>query len=89
MAAGNICLQATLLGLSVHQMAGIYPDKVRELYAVPEDVHPLTALAIGYLADAQSLPEGFRQRDQAPRPRKKLPEFVFGNKWGTASGVVT
>jgi nitroreductase len=88
LAAGNICLQATALGLCVHQMAGILPDKVRELYAVPEGIHPLTALAIGYPADAQTLPESLKQRDQAPRPRKKLPEFVFGGKWGTASSVV-
>src|SRR3954466_4599813 len=44
LAAGNICLEATARGLSVHQMIGIVPDKARELFHVPEGVQPLTAL---------------------------------------------
>ena len=54
-AAGNICLEATARGLSVHQMAGIVPDVIRETYQVPEDFVPVTAIAIGYSADPESL----------------------------------
>src|SRR2546426_5475838 len=31
-AVANLIVQATALGLVVHQMAGIFPDKIRELY---------------------------------------------------------
>src|SRR5262245_27843913 len=37
----NLIVQATALGLCVHQMAGFYPDKVRELYGVPDDFEPV------------------------------------------------
>src|SRR5918996_1420772 len=40
LAVANLITQATALGLYVHQMAGIYPDRVRELYSVPDDFEP-------------------------------------------------
>ncbi|WP_372715817.1 nitroreductase family protein [Novipirellula sp.] len=83
LAAGNICFEATARGLAVHQMIGIHPDKARELFEIPADVQPLTAMAIGYAADPDSLPEELKQRDLAPRQRKPLSEFVFSGKWGT------
>jgi nitroreductase len=85
LAAGNICFEATARGLYVHQMIGILPDKVRELYNVPDGVQPLTGLAIGYAADPSTLSEKLKERDIAPRTRKPLAEFVFSGKWGTAS----
>ncbi len=89
LAAGNICFEATARGLFVHQMIGILPDKARELYSIPDGHDALTALAIGYRADPESLSEQLRKRDGAPRSRKPLGEFVFGSTWGKASGLVT
>jgi nitroreductase len=88
LAAGNLCLEATARGLSVHQMIGILPAKARAEFHIPEGVQPLTGLAIGYAADAATLPEKYRERDLAPRTRKPLAEFVFGGAWGTASSLV-
>ncbi len=88
LASASLTLEATARGLFVHQMIGILPDRVRELYQVPEGVQPLTGLAIGYVADPNVLPEAYRQRDLAPRQRKPLAEFVFGGQWGTASNIV-
>ena len=82
LAAGNICLEATARGLFVHQMIGIIPERVRELYDVPDGHDPVTALTIGYAADPESLPEETRERDQSPRTRKPLAEFMFAGKWG-------
>jgi nitroreductase len=87
LAAGNIVLQATALGLSAHQMIGILPEKVRELYSVPDQFEPMTAIAIGYAGDPINLPEELRARDAGRRPRKPPKEFVFGGKWGTASSL--
>jgi nitroreductase len=88
LAAGNLVLEATSRGLAVHQMIGILPDKVRELYSVPEGHEPMTALAIGYAGDPMDLPEPLRPRDSARRPRKPLKEFIFGGKWGVASDLL-
>jgi nitroreductase len=87
-ASATLTLEATARGLFVHQMIGILPDRVRELYRVPDGVQPTTGLAIGYAADPAALPEKYRERDLAPRTRKPLAEFVFGGEWGTASRLV-
>lgn len=82
LAAGNICVEATARGLFVHQMIGIVPERVRELYNVPEDAQPLTALAIGHLGDGGNLPEAVRERDLTPRTRRPVNAFVYGSSWG-------
>lgn len=81
-AAAHLTLEATARGLAVHQMIGIEPERVRELYAVPEGVEPLTALAIGVAGEATGLPEKLRQRETAPRTRKPLAELVFADRYG-------
>lgn len=88
LAAGNLLFEATARGLAVHQMIGILPEKARVLYEIPESVQPVTALAIGYAADPNALPENLKQRDLSARQRKALSEFIFGGKWGTTSSHV-
>jgi nitroreductase len=88
LASAQLTLEATARGLYVHQMAGILPDRIREVYGVPEGVQPVTALAIGHVADPGKLPEPIRARDTASRPRKKLGEFVFSGRWGQAAPLV-
>jgi nitroreductase len=88
LASASLLVEATARGLAIHQMIGILPDRVRELYQVPQGVQPLTGLAIGYVADPSAVPESLRPRDQARRPRKPLAQFVFGGQWGTTSPVV-
>src|SRR4051794_25938203 len=87
LASATLTLEATARGLVVHQMIGILPDKARELYRIPEGVQPVTGLAVGYAADPGTLPEPYRDRDLAPRSRKRLNEFVFGGGWGAASSI--
>jgi nitroreductase len=82
LAAGNLLVEATTRGLSVHQMIGILPDKAREIYQIPEHFEAWTALAIGYKADPINLPDALRERDTALRQRKPLNKFVFTGQWG-------
>jgi nitroreductase len=84
-AVADLSVQATALGLVVHQMAGFSPDKVREVYGVPEQFEPVAAIALGYPGDPESLSEKLKKREVAPRERKPLPEFVFSGRWGQAS----
>jgi nitroreductase len=88
-AGASLTLEATARGLRVHQMIGILPDRARELYAIPDDVRPFTALAIGYAGDPTAFSKEIRERDLAPRRRKPLSEFVYQGQWGIASGLVT
>jgi nitroreductase len=88
LASAHLTFEATARGLYVHQMIGILPDQARQTYRIPDDVQPLTALAIGYVGDPQTLPEAIRPRDLSARTRKPLSEFVFGGEWGTASDLV-
>ena len=85
LAVGNLVVQATALGLSVHQMAGILPEIVKSQYQVPDNYEAVTALAIGYAGDPSSLPDELYQRELMKRTRKPLSEFVFINTWGQSS----
>ncbi|HSF31598.1 MAG TPA: nitroreductase family protein [Candidatus Tectomicrobia bacterium] len=89
LAVANLILQATALGLAVHQMAGFYPDRVRELYGVPEGFEPVAGIVLGYPGDPAILPEDLRQRELAPRTRKPLETFVFERSWGQVSPLVS
>lgn len=82
LASENLAIQATSMDLFVHMMAGFYPDKVRELFKIPEGYEPVAAITLGYPGDPQTLPERLRERELTPRRRKLLQEFVFTGQWG-------
>jgi nitroreductase len=85
-AAAHFTLQATALGLAVHQMAGIHIGKVRAEYQIPDGFSPQTAIAIGYAAKQPAAgQEELIGRDNAPRQRKPLSQFVFKGGWGKSS----
>jgi nitroreductase len=88
LATANLLTEATAREMAVHPMIGILPDRARELFGIPEPAAALTALAIGYAGDPGALPESLRERDRAPRTRRPLAEFVFGERWGTTSSIV-
>ena len=88
LAMGNLTLQATDMGLFVHQMAGVDLDKIRETFHVPDDFEPQTAFAIGYPGDTGQLPEDWmREAEQAPRDRMDFNDFVFGDDFAKPSGL--
>jgi hypothetical protein len=70
-------------------MAGIYPDRVRELYGVPDGFEPVAGVVLGYVGDPAILPEDLQQRELAPRVRKPLESFVFHGAWGKTTPLVT
>jgi nitroreductase len=76
-ASANLTFEATARGIHVHQMAGIVPDKAREVFQIPAELEPLTAIAIGYLGDGKNLDEQYAKRDERPRVRKVLDELVI------------
>ena len=82
-ANANLSLQATALGLVAHQMAGFDADKAKSVYKVPEGWQAATAIAVGYPGKMYTLSESLQKRDEAPRSRKPLSEFVFQGSWGS------
>ncbi|MBF2003151.1 MAG: nitroreductase family protein [Synechococcales cyanobacterium M58_A2018_015] len=80
-AAAHLAIQATALGLFVHQMAGFDAAKARQTYQIPAGYEPVAAIALGYLGDPQQLSERLQQRELAPRTRKPLESFVFTGSW--------
>lgn len=87
-ASCNLAVEATARGLCVHQMIGIFPDKARRLFNIPEDFEAWTGLAIGYQGNPMTLPEHLKERDLTPRQRKSLDQFVFSGHWGNPSPLV-
>jgi nitroreductase len=88
LAAGNLSAEATARGLHLHQMAGIMPDRAREIFNIPEGFRALTATAIGYAADPASLPDEMRERETSPRPRRPLAETVFTGSWERSADLL-
>ena len=81
-AIAQMVLQALEHGVYVHQMGGFFPEKAREVYRIPDEFEPYTAIAMGYRAmDLDHLSDGHRQREAAPRQRQALSEMVFNGAW--------
>lgn len=81
LASGQLCAEAAAREVQVHQMAGILPDKAREIYSIPENFEAVTALALGYPGENTELDESIRDRDQQARSRRPLGATLFGKSW--------
>jgi len=86
-AAGvSLCLQAEALGLASHQMGGFDSDAVRTAFAIPDDVTPMAAIALGYQAPADNLDEGFREIELSERKRQPIGSCFFAGAWDKPVG---
>ncbi|MDG2222589.1 MAG: nitroreductase family protein [Rubripirellula sp.] len=87
-ASAHFALQATALGLQVHQMGGVNLSKIRHEYEIPEGYEPQTALAVGYPDLSEPVgksAEELKERESGPRVRLPVHEIVFGDKWGSSA----
>ena len=87
-AVAQLSLQATALGLRVHQMAGILPDKARETFNIPEDFEVVAGLALGYAGDPAQLPKDLQAKERGERTRKPLSDFVFAGAFGRSAELL-
>ncbi|TWU42480.1 nitroreductase family protein [Novipirellula artificiosorum] len=90
-AAAHLALQATQIGLQVHQMAGLNLSRVRQIYEIPDSHQPQTAIAIGYpdrSAPVTEVDRELQQRETRARERMPLRDQVFSSKWGNTSSIL-
>ena len=88
LAMGNLVAQATALGLHLHQMAGILPEKARVVFAIPDDYEVVAGVALGYFGNPDRLSDRQKPSEQTPRSRKPLDKLVFGATWGGAASFL-
>jgi nitroreductase len=77
----NLFLQATSMGLVAHEMAGFDADRAHEALSIPKDVSVLAMMALGYRGNKEALSSELKSREDKPRERKKVEEFVFEGEW--------
>lgn len=71
-----LTLQATELGLNIHQMGGFNHDLLISNLNIPDDFELGVIMAVGYLGDPNKLPDNLKQRELAPRSRRVQSVFV-------------
>lgn len=75
---GYMTLQAVSEGLVTHQMGGFSKEDARELFDIPDDLEPLTVMAIGYQDMPDKLAdEDMRDTEMGPRQRRPLTELLY------------
>jgi len=70
LAVGNLTVQATAMGMHLHQMSGIIPQNAIDKLNIPEGYTPLTAIAIGYYEGESGVKE-----------RMPVNEIAFKGSW--------
>jgi nitroreductase len=81
-ASVSMALQATAMGLMVHQMGGFDAEKARAAFSIPADYTPMAMIAIGYQTVPDILDEETKAKELRPRSRKPVVERFFEGGWG-------
>ena len=81
MAVCNLLVQATEMGLYVHQMGGYDKKIARQNLGIPDGYDPIAMIAVGYRGNLNDLPEDLQKREKARRTRLPVDEIVFRNSW--------
>lgn len=90
LAMGNLINQAMSMDIYVHQMAGILPERARDVYRVPDEYDVVAGVALGHLGDPDELDDPSRRRaETGSRSRRPLSELVFEGAWGSTADFVT
>ena len=66
----HICLQAAELGLATCWIGSFYPEKVRVILDIPEDVAVIELMTLGYPADERKEPR-----------RERIEKIICYEKW--------
>ena len=76
-----LSVQATHLGLNVHQMGGFDRQIAIDNLNIPDTHEPVVMIAVGYPGDPEILPENLKLRELAPRERYTQSSFVMNKSF--------
>ena len=77
-AAAHLSVQASHMGLFVHQMSGFDAEQLHTALGLEQRFTPSVVMALGVQGDLSVLPEANREREGAERARKPLSEVAPG-----------
>ena len=80
-AAQNLCLQASSMGLSAHQLGGFNVDKARAAFHIPAQFTLMAMISVGHPADIETVTGDLLSRETAPRSRRELDALFFDGVW--------
>ena len=80
-AALNLCLQASSMGLSAHQLGGFSVNKARATFGIPEQYTLMAMISVGYLKDIDEVAGDLLARETAPRSRREMGALFFDGAW--------
>ena len=81
-ASENFSIQATHMGLMVHQMGGFNAEQAREVFTIPAQFTPMAMIAVGYQLEKAMIPVAMQAREMAERHRNPLGAHFFDGEWG-------
>ena len=81
-ASMSLCVQASSLGLMVHQMGGFSAEKAAEVFSIPEQHTSMAMMAIGYQLAEDKITGELMERESSKRQRNPLAEQFFDGEWG-------
>jgi nitroreductase len=74
----SIAIQASEMGLQVHQMGGFDKGKAAEYLKLDNDnFEPVTVIAVGFPDEERPLTDDLIQRKKQSETRKEIKDFVF------------
>ncbi|MFC1910217.1 nitroreductase family protein [Chloroflexota bacterium] len=80
MAAENMLLAATAMGLATHAIAGVEEKELKRILKIPPELRFVLAIPVAY--PTGSTYEEAAQEKLSERSRKKLDEIACSNSWG-------
>ncbi len=75
-AVAHFSIQAQANGISLHQMGGFDIDALTAALGVNEPLEIVSVIAAGIVADPSTISGEIAERENAPRERKEVSEFV-------------
>ena len=86
-AIASLTIQASALGLFVHQMGGFDAAEAGRLFEVPSEYRVVTAAALGYPGNPEILHENLKKMEISARERRAVSDSVFTGKFGQPSDI--
>jgi nitroreductase len=87
LALENLLLQAAHDGLMAHPMAGFDVPEASSVLQIDDKHEAIVLLALGHPGNVATLPPEVRAKDERPRRRRPLSDFVYQDRWGEPAGL--